>query len=65
MGVFVPMLLGMGTILSGLTWVVDHVARRIGHTTGDRRLATRLRVFALPEGGFVPSRSEPTACERE
>jgi hypothetical protein len=63
MGVFVPMLLGMGTILSGLAWVVDHVARRVGHTTGDRRLAARLRVFALPEGGFLPSRREPTACD--
>jgi hypothetical protein len=64
MGVFVPMLLGMGTVLSGVAWVIDHLARRIGHTTGDRRLAARLTVFALPEGGFVPAgRSDPARCE--
>ena len=61
MGVFVPVLLGMGTVLSGLAWLIDQVARRIGHTTGDRRLATRLAVFSLPEDGFVPTRIDRPA----
>ena len=62
--IVLPMLLGMGTVLSGVAWAIDHLARRVGHTTGDRRLAARLTVFALPEGGFVPSRkSEPARCE--
>ena len=61
MNVFVPVLLGMGTILSGLAWLIDQVARRVGHTTGDRRLAARLAVFSLPEDGFVPARTERPA----
>jgi hypothetical protein len=66
MGVFIPMLLGMGTILSGLAWVIDHLARRVGHTHGDRRLAARLAVFALPDGGFVPRRDQTeAACDHE
>jgi hypothetical protein len=60
MGVFVPMMLGVGTLLSGLAWLIDQVARRVGRATGDRRLSARLAVFSLPEDGFVPTWSEET-----
>jgi hypothetical protein len=61
LGVFIPALLGLGTALSGIAWLIDQIARRIGHTTGHRRLARRLAVFALPEDGFVPTRVDRRA----
>jgi len=56
--VFVPLLLGMGTLLSGVAWLIDQIARRVGASFGDRRLARRLSVLSLPIDGFVPHRAQ-------
>ena len=59
MGVFVPILMGAGFVLSGLAWLVERVARRTAGPALERGLADRLAVFALPEGGLVPTATPP------
>ena len=55
MGVFVPILMGAGFVLSGLAWLVERVARRTAGPALERGLAARLSVFSLPEEGLVPA----------
>ncbi|MGH9179569.1 MAG: hypothetical protein ACRD0N_13570 [Acidimicrobiales bacterium] len=55
MGVFVPILMGAGFVLSGLAWLVERVARRTAGPALERGLADRLSVFSLPEQGLVPA----------
>ena len=52
-GVFVPVLLGVGVIVSALAWVVERLARissRPGDTTA---LSQDLAALAPPAGGFL------------
>lgn len=51
--VFLPFLLGIGAVASGLAWVVEHVARRAAVPVLEQRLADALRPLALAEGGLV------------
>ncbi len=54
MGVFVPVLIGMGVIASALAWVVERLARATAGPVLERGLAARLGPLAWPAGGLVP-----------
>ncbi|MCZ7527164.1 MAG: hypothetical protein M5U14_12750 [Acidimicrobiia bacterium] len=58
LGVFVPVLLGAGVIVSAVAWVVERVARATARPSLERGLALRLGSLALPEDGLVPE-AEP------
>jgi hypothetical protein len=70
-GVFVPVLLGAGAILSAFAYVVERVGEATALPALDQRLATRLSVLAPPPGGLLgrapkttdrsPTRSRPTS----
>jgi hypothetical protein len=53
LGVFLPFLLGVGALASGLAWVVEQLARHTTTPMLERRLAQRLGPLALPEGGLL------------
>ena len=48
LGVFVPVLLGAGAILSALAYVVERFAEATALPSVDRRLASRMSVVASP-----------------
>lgn len=52
MQVFLPVLLGAGVLASALAWLVERLARATVAPTLERRLATRLDVLDLPNGGL-------------
>jgi len=54
MGVFVPVLIGMGVVASGVAWLVERVARATAAPSLARGLAARLTLLAWPAGGLVP-----------
>ena len=54
MGVFVPVLIGMGVVASGVAWLVERVARLTAAPSLERGLAARLTPLAWPAGGLVP-----------
>lgn len=62
LSVFLPFLLGVGALASGLAWVVEQVARRTTTPALERRLARRLVPLALPAGGLLGS--DPPAPTR-
>lgn len=53
LGVFVPVLMGAGAVLSGLAWLVERLARRTAQPVLEHRLAGRLDALSLPHGGLV------------
>ena len=57
-GVFVPLLMGAGVLMSGLAWLVERVSSRSSGRIADRRLARRI-ARVLPEAGpLVPRRAQ-------
>ena len=65
LSVFLPFLLGVGALASGLAWVVEQVARRTTTPALERGLAWRLSPLALPEGGLLgPALGPPPARDR-
>ncbi len=54
MGVFVPVLIGMGVVASGLAWLIERLARSTAGPVMERGLASRLGPLAWPAGGLVP-----------
>ena len=54
LGVFVPVLIGMGVVASGLAWLVERLARATAGPALERGLAGRLTSLAWPAGGLVP-----------
>jgi hypothetical protein len=57
-GVFVPLLMGAGVLMSGLAWLVERVSSRSTGRIADRRLARRI-ARVLPEAGpLVPRRAQ-------
>ena len=65
LSVFLPFLLGVGALASGLAWVVEQVARRTTAPALERRLALRLAPLALPDGGLLgPTATAPPVRER-
>lgn len=61
MGVFVPVLIGMGVVASGLAWLVERLARATAGPVLERGLAARLGGLAWPSGGLVPVDDDPLA----
>ncbi len=62
MGVFVPVLIGMGVVASGLAWLVERLARSTAGPVMERGLAARLGPLAWPAGGLVPeAHADPLA----
>ena len=62
MGVFVPVLIGMGVVASGLAWLVERLARTTAGPVMERGLAARLGPLAWPAGGLVPeAQDDPLA----
>lgn len=63
LGVFVPVLLGAGAILSAVAYVVERVAEATALPAFDRHLASRLDTLAPPPGGLRgdtdPARPDP------
>lgn len=53
MGVFVPVLMGAGFVVSGIAWVVERFAHATARPALERGLAWRLAPLSLPAGGFV------------
>ena len=65
LSVFLPFLLGIGALASGLAWVVEQLARRTTTPALERRLASRLAPLALPDGGLVgPALGPPPRPDR-
>jgi len=58
MGVFVPVLIGMGVVASGLAWLVERVARTTAGPALERGLASRLGPLAWPAHGLVPQEDD-------
>lgn len=56
LGVFIPVLLGAGAILSTLAYVVERIAEATAVPVVDRRLATRLASLSPPVQGLLGSR---------
>lgn len=59
-GVFVPVLMGAGVVISGIAWAVERLAASTARPMLERRLTLRLAPLGLPEGGLTgtaPSRS--------
>lgn len=59
LGVFVPILLGAGVVLSGTAWVIERVARAVTGPARERGLATRLDALSVPPGGLLRRRPDP------
>jgi hypothetical protein len=57
-GVFIPLLMGAGVLLSGLAWLVERVSSRTAGRANDRRLARRLSRELPIAGPFLPRVSQ-------
>lgn len=64
MGVFIPVLLGAGAVLSAMAWCVERLARATAARTAERGLADRLGVLDLPPGGLLDAGPDPLALLR-
>lgn len=64
-GVFVPVLIGMGVVASGLAWVVERLARATAGPALERGLAARLGALSWPAGGLVPDSAHDTLAVLE
>ena len=53
-GVFVPVLMGAGILLSGLAWLVERIASRTATPALEHGLAARLGALGLPDGLLDP-----------
>ena len=58
MGVFVPVLIGMGVVASGLAWLVERLARSTAGPALERGLAARLGPLAWPKAGLLPTHDD-------
>lgn len=61
LSVFLPFLLGVGALASGLAWVTEQLARHTTTPALERRLARHLAPLALPAGGLLGLQPEPVA----
>ena len=50
-GVFIPVLMGAGVVLSGIAWLVERIARAAAPRAGGEAARNRPSVLALPPGG--------------
>jgi hypothetical protein len=58
-GVFVPILLGAGVLLSALAWLVEQLARMTQRSGTKDGLARELAALAPPAGGFLGGDHDP------
>lgn len=58
LGVFVPVLIGMGVVASGLAWLVERLARATAAPALERGLAARLGPLAWPKAGLLPTQDD-------
>lgn len=58
LGVFVPILMGAGLLLSGVAWSVERVGRSFSRPA-ERRLAAGLARLSPPPGGFLDDADDP------
>jgi hypothetical protein len=59
LGVFVPILMGAGLILSGVAWLVERLGKATAGRANDRRLAANLSRLAPRPGGFLDNGGDP------
>lgn len=59
LGVFLPILMGAGLVLSAVAWVVECLARATAGRVTDQALAGNLARLAPPPGGFLDDRGDP------
>lgn len=52
-GVFVPVLMGAGVVLSAIAWVVERIARATVNPVAERGLSRRLGPLELPQDGLL------------
>lgn len=67
LSVFLPFLLGVGALASGLAWVVEQIARHTTTPALEHRLARQLAPLAIPTGGLVgiaPAPDAPVVARR-
>ena len=67
-GVFVPVLMGAGVVISGIAWCVERLAASTARPLLERRLALRLAPLSLPDGGLTGTaalRTIPPASSRK
>ncbi len=64
MGVFIPVLLGAGALLSGVAWIVERLARATAGRAAEHGLARRLGALELPPGGLLEAGADPLALLR-
>lgn len=60
--IFIPVLLGSGVVLSGLAWLVEHVAGSAARTGVELELAHDLGRIAFPPAALVPDQAEALTC---
>jgi hypothetical protein len=61
-GVFVPVLMGAGIVISGIAWAVEKIAHKTARPVLEQRLAGRLAPISLPgPGGDVAALPPPRA----
>ena len=53
LGVFVPVLMGAGVVISGIAWGVEKIASSTARPILERRLLARLAPISLPAGGLT------------
>lgn len=58
-GVFIPILLGAGVILSLIAWVVERVARFVTAPLAGERAVSPLAGLAVPDGGLLAANAGP------
>lgn len=58
-GVFVPILMGAGLVVSGLAWLVEWLGRNTAGRLSDEQLARGLAGLAPPPGGFLDDAADP------
>lgn len=64
-GVFVPVLMGAGVVLSAVAWVVERVARATVGPVAERSLSRRLGPLELPPHGLLHrAEADPLALLR-
>ncbi len=57
-GVFIPVLLGSGVVVSAVAWVIERMAARTVEPAMERSLACELSDMSFPSGGFVRDETE-------
>lgn len=53
LGVFVPVLMGAGVVISGIAWGVEKIASSTARPVLERRLLARLAPISMPAGGLT------------